>query len=125
MVDDLLAAADQHGEVLYAVPGSPQVLERTVDLLAAAAETGLVEVQVLPAISFVDLAWVRLGVDPFEEGVRLSTGTGSRRRRRERGPLLVAHCHNRRVMSDIKLSVDDPPDPRWWCCSVWACPTSP
>ena len=26
----------------------------------------------------------------------------------ERGPLLVAHCHNQRVLSDIKLAVDEP-----------------
>ena len=64
-------------------------------------------------MSFVDLAWVRLGVDPFEEGVRLldahrfATAAAG-----ERGPLLVAHCHNRRVLSDIKLSVEDrPPEP--------------
>ena len=61
-------------------------------------------------MSFVDLAWVRLGVDPYEQGVRLVdahrfevTAAG------ERGPLLVAHCHNRRVLSDVKLAVDDPP----------------
>ncbi|MCU1452640.1 MAG: putative MazG family protein [Acidimicrobiales bacterium] len=110
VVDDLLAAADEHGEVLYAVPGSPRVLERTVDLLAAAAAAERIELEVLPAMSFLDLAWVRLGVDPFEDGVRLVDGhrfaLGAAG---ERGPLLVAHCHNRRVLSDIKLTVDDPP----------------
>jgi tetrapyrrole methylase family protein/MazG family protein len=111
VVDDLLAAAAEHGEVLYAVPGSPRVLERTVDLLAVAADSGAVELEVVPAISFVDLAWVRLGIDPFEEGVRLVDGHRfAVAAAGERGPLLVAHCHNRRVLSDIKLAVDDPPD---------------
>ncbi|MBA3281924.1 MAG: nucleotide pyrophosphohydrolase [Acidimicrobiia bacterium] len=107
---DLLAAAAQHGEVLYAVPGSPRVLERTVDLLDAEAATGSVGLEVVAAMSFVDLAWVRLGIDPFEQGVRLvdahrfaSAAAG------ERGPLLVAHCHSRRVLSDVKLAVGDPP----------------
>jgi len=110
IVDDLVAAARRHGNVLYAVPGSPRVLERTVDLLDAEAARGTIVVEVLPAMSFVDLAWVRLGVDPYEQGVRLVdahrfevTAAG------ERGPLLVAHCHNRRVLSDVKLAVDDPP----------------
>lgn len=110
IVDDLVAAAQEHGEVLYAVPGSPRVLERTVDLLDAAAADGLVEVEVLPAMSFVDLAWVRLGVDPYEQGVRLIDGHRFEvAAAGERGPLLVAHCHNQRVLSDLKLSVDEAP----------------
>lgn len=103
---DLVAAAVEHDEVLYAVPGSPRVLERTVDLLDAEAASGRIDLEVLPAMSFVDLAWVRLGIDPYERGVRLidahcfaAAAAG------ERGPLLVAHCHNQRVLSDVKLSV--------------------
>ena len=28
----------------------------------------------LPALSFLDVAWARLGIDPVEEGVRLVDG---------------------------------------------------
>jgi len=113
IVEDLAAAARRDGEVLYAVPGSPRVLERTVDLLVAEADRLGVEVEVVPAMSFVDLAWVRLGVDPFEDGVRLVDGHRfGTAAAGERGPLLVAHCHNRRVLSDVKLAVDDPPAAR-------------
>jgi tetrapyrrole methylase family protein/MazG family protein len=107
----LLAAAAEHGEVLYAVPGSPRVLERSVDHIVRAAAEPLsgVEVEVLPALSFLDLAWVRLGVDPLEAGARLVDGhrfvAGAAG---ERGPLLVAHVHNQRVLSDIKLAADVP-----------------
>lgn len=111
IADDLLALAAEHGEVVYAVPGSPRVLERTVDLLAAEAAAGGVELDVRPALSFLDLAWVRLGIDPLEEGVRLVDGHRfATAAAGQRGPLLVAHCHNRRVLSDIKLAVDEPPD---------------
>ncbi|WP_421120818.1 MazG nucleotide pyrophosphohydrolase domain-containing protein [Aquihabitans daechungensis] len=107
IVDDLIASAAEHGEVLYAVPGSPRVLERTVDLLDAAAADGTVELEVLAGMSFVDLAWVRLGIDPYEQGVRLIDGHRFEDAAAgERGPLLVAHCHNQRVLSDIKLAVD-------------------
>lgn len=110
IVADVVTAASVHGEVLYAVPGSPRVLERTVDLLVEAAEEGTVVVDVTAAMSFVDLAWVRLGIDPFEAGVRLVDGHRfAVAAAAERGPLLVAHCHNHRVLSDIKLAVDDPP----------------
>lgn len=107
---DLVAAARRHGEVLYAVPGSPRVLERTVDLLDAESADGEVEVVVHGAMSFVDLAWIRLGLDPFEAGARLVDGHRfAQAAAGERGPLLVAHCHNQRVLSDVKLAVDDPP----------------
>lgn len=110
ITDRLVALAAEHGEVVYAVPGSPRVLERTVDLLAARAAAGEVGLDVRPALSFLDLAWVRLGVDPLEDGVRLVDGHRfATEAAGERGPLLVAHCHNRRVLSDIKLAVDDPP----------------
>jgi tetrapyrrole methylase family protein/MazG family protein len=104
----LEAALDGGGPVLYAVPGSPRVLERTVDLLAAEAPAAGVEVEVVPALSFLDLAWVRLGIDPLEEGVRLVDGHRFEEAAAgERGPLLVAHCHNQRVLSDIKLAFED------------------
>jgi tetrapyrrole methylase family protein / MazG family protein len=110
IVDELVVAATRHAEVLYAVPGSPRVLERSVERLAA---DDRVSVRVVPAMSFLDLAWVRLGVDPLEAGVRLVDGHRfSEEAAGQRGPLLVAHCHNQRVLSDIKLAYDDEPPPR-------------
>ncbi|HYF46154.1 MAG TPA: SAM-dependent methyltransferase, partial [Acidimicrobiales bacterium] len=97
IVDDLVAAADEHGEVLYAVPGSPAVAERTVELLRAG---GQVEVRIVPSVSFLDLAWDRLGIDPVAEGVRLVDGhdfavaaAGAN------GPLLVGQCDRASVLS--------------------------
>ena len=40
IVEALIAEAVEHGEVGYVVPGSPLVLERAVELLAAAADRG-------------------------------------------------------------------------------------
>ncbi len=81
------------------------MLERSVQLLRA---DGRVDVEVLPAMSFLDLAWARLGVDPVEAGVRLVDGhdfataaAGST------GPLLIAHAHARWVLSDIKLAAEE------------------
>ncbi|HEY4332174.1 MAG TPA: nucleoside triphosphate pyrophosphohydrolase [Ilumatobacteraceae bacterium] len=101
----LVAAAVEHGEVLYAVPGSPLVLERSVRHLRADPR---IRCRVLPAISFLDLAYAALDIDPVEVGLQLVDGhefataaAGST------GPLLVAHCHANWVLSDIKLAVDD------------------
>ncbi|HTN78476.1 MAG TPA: nucleoside triphosphate pyrophosphohydrolase [Acidimicrobiales bacterium] len=105
IVDELVAAAVERGEVLYAVPGSPLVAERTVELLRA---DDRVEVVVVPALSFLDLVWARLGVDPLAAGVRLVDGQRfGVEAAGERGPLVVGQCDTREVLSDIKLSVDD------------------
>ena len=91
--------------VAYAVPGSPYVAERTVLMLR---DDGRVAVDVIPAPSFMDLAWDRLGVDPVAAGVRLVDGVSfAVEAAGERGPLLVAQCHSRHVLSDIKLAADD------------------
>ncbi|HEY8544527.1 MAG TPA: SAM-dependent methyltransferase, partial [Acidimicrobiales bacterium] len=101
IVEELVAAAGAHGEVLYAVPGSPAVAESTVERLRA---DGRVEVEVLPALSFLDLAWDRLGVDPLDAGVRLvDAHRFATEAAGERGPLLVAQCDTRDVLSDVKL----------------------
>jgi tetrapyrrole methylase family protein/MazG family protein len=106
IVEVLVGAARSDGVVLYAVPGSPFVAERTVELLRADPR---VEVDVVTGLSFLDLAWTRLAVDPLAAGVRLVDGQRfAVEAAGERGPLLVAQCDSRLVLSDIKLAVDGP-----------------
>lgn len=105
---DLRAAALEYGEIVYAVPGSPLVLEATVAALVADDD---LEIDIVPAMSFLDLAYTRLGIDPVEVGLTLIDGhrfavaaAGLS------GPLLVAHTHADWVISEIKLSIDDAAD---------------
>jgi len=110
IADDLAAAASAHGRVLYAVPGSPRVAEHTVDLLARRED---IDVVIHPALSFVDLTWVALGVDPISSGVRIIDGHRfATEAAGHAGPLLVAQCHSSQVLSDIKLAVEEPGDLR-------------
>jgi tetrapyrrole methylase family protein/MazG family protein len=105
IVDSLVEAVGRGGDVVYAVPGSPLVAERTVELLRADPR---VDVNVLPALSFLDLVWARLGVDPVATGVRLVDGQRfAVEAAGERGPLVVAQCDSRQVLSDVKLAVSD------------------
>ena len=109
IVEELVAAAEAEGHVLYAVPGSPAVGERTVELLRV---DDRVAVEVHPALSFLDLAWVRLGLDPVASGVRVVDGHRfAVEAAGERGPLLVAQCDSVDVCSEVKLALDAGPDP--------------
>jgi len=107
IVDRVVGAATDRGRVTYAVPGSPLVAERTVQLLLA---DDRVAVEVVPALSFLDLAWVRLGIDPIATGVRVVDGhsftVGAAG---QRGPLMVCQCDSALVLSDIKLSIEEWP----------------
>ncbi|MDE0067550.1 MAG: MazG family protein [Acidimicrobiaceae bacterium] len=110
-ISERLILESAEGDLLYAVPGSPLILERTVELLRDAAASGRAAVEILPAMSFLDVAWARLGIDPVTDGVRLVDGQDFAFSAAGRtGPLLVAHCHDRRVLSDVKLSVEDGPE---------------
>jgi tetrapyrrole methylase family protein / MazG family protein len=97
----LVAAAHEHGEVVYAVPGSPAVAERAVALLRADA---MVEVELVAGVSFADLAWVRLGVDPMDGDARVVDGRAIEEAELA-GRLLVAQCDNQFVLSDVKLAL--------------------
>jgi tetrapyrrole methylase family protein/MazG family protein len=107
ILEALVEAADEHGEVVYAVPGSPLVAERTVELLR---EDPRVELVVVPSLSFLDLAWDRLGVDPLQQSVRLVDGHRfASEAAGHPGPFLVAQCDSPLVLSNIKLAVDSGP----------------
>jgi tetrapyrrole methylase family protein/MazG family protein len=115
IVRDLVVAATTMGSVVYAVPGSPVVAERTVALLRdhSAVLAGEVTLVVHASVSFLDLAFARLGVDPVADGVRVIDGDAfAVVAAGQRGPLLVAQCWSTSVLSDIKLSTESvPADP--------------
>jgi tetrapyrrole methylase family protein/MazG family protein len=107
IVDHLVEAA-RDGEVVYAVPGSPLILEDTVRRLQSRPD---VQIVIEPAMSFLDLVWPALNIDPIESSVRLIDGHAfASSAAGETGPLLVAHCHANWVLSDIKLAIDIPDD---------------
>jgi tetrapyrrole methylase family protein / MazG family protein len=112
IVAELVSEALRGQAVVYAVPGSPMVAERTVVLLQhhPAVIEGRLEVAVHPSVSFLDLAFARIGVDPITSGVRLVDGESfAVDAAGERGPLLVTQCWSTAVLSAIKLSVEESP----------------
>ena len=107
IVEHLVDEAAEHGEVVYAVPGSPNVAERTVELLR---DDERVRIEVQPALSFTDLAWARLGIDPMAEAAtivdahRFTIDAAGRI-----GPLLVTQVHSAEVLEDLVLAVETAP----------------
>lgn len=105
IVERLVEAANSHKEVVYVVPGSPLIAESAVVQLRGDPR---IEADIRPALSFLDLAWARLGVDPLAISPRLVDGYRfAKEAAGQRGPLLVGQCDDRLVLSDIKLAFDE------------------
>ena len=107
LVESALEAAERGTHVVYAVPGSPWVAEDTVGALVSDRR---VDVEVVPGMSFLDLAWDRLRVDPLRAGARLVDAAGfAVEAAGATGGLLVAQTWNRDLLSAVKLAVGEPP----------------
>ena len=102
--DAIVARVVAQAPCNYVVPGSPLIAEHTVELLRARDD---VELVVHPSLSFLDLAWERLGVDPLAGHVNLVNGHDFAV---TPGPTLVAQVDSVHVLSEVKLSRDDGPD---------------
>ena len=103
IVETLSTMAHEFGDVLYCVPGSPLIAEHTVELLMGRDD---LEVVIIPAMSFLDLCWAALGIDPVARQVQLLDAHQIGEALNHGGPLLISQTHSRAVLSDIKLSVD-------------------
>lgn len=76
--DDVYAAitqrvieAGREADIVYAVPGSPLVGERTVPMIVAAGARAGIDVRVRRATSFLDLALAAVDVDPISDGFQI------------------------------------------------------
>lgn len=92
-----LAATSPHGEVLYVVPGSPVVAERTVELLRERSD---VTVVTEPAVSVIDVVCAALGRDPMA-GLRTVDALASGELLRGPGPLLVLQAYAPEVLATV------------------------
>jgi tetrapyrrole methylase family protein/MazG family protein len=86
------------GEVVYAVPGSPVVAERTVELLVVSdAVTTVLE----PAVSVIDVVCASLGRDPMASGLRVVDALANTEPLRGPGPLLVLQTYSSEVLASV------------------------
>lgn len=95
----------QTQRIVYAVPGSPLVAEKTVELIRKKAKSAGVPVTILPGMSFLEVLYTRLGVDPIQgltvvdamDIGQLPAGLAT--------ALVVTQVYNRQVASETKLSL--------------------
>ena len=105
IANDCLAQAVAGENLVYAVPGSPLVAEKTVTLIRKLAAEQGIEVAILPGMSFLEVLYTRLAIDPIEgltildaaDVTSLPLGLGT--------ALVVTQVYNPYVASEVKLAL--------------------
>lgn len=103
IAEDLLRRATEQGDLVYAVPGSPFVAERTVVLLRELAKETDTAVDILPGMSFVEVMYTRLGIDPIEGLTILDAEDVSTLKERPAQSLVITQVYDSIIASDTKL----------------------
>jgi tetrapyrrole methylase family protein/MazG family protein len=106
--DDLYAAvaerlleAGHHGDVIYAVPGSPLVGEFAVTTLRMLAMERGIGLEVVPAESFIDAALAAVGYDPLYRGLIVLNGQDLPDPLVLDHPTIIGHLPDRVLMGDV------------------------
>ena len=104
---DLLQRAVEQGDLVYAVPGSPLVAERTVVLLRELARKTAVEVDIRPGMSFVEVMYTRLGIDPIDGLTIIDAEDVDTLKERPAQSLVITQVYSPSIASDTKLMLMD------------------
>ncbi|MCE5285070.1 MAG: nucleoside triphosphate pyrophosphohydrolase, partial [Pelosinus sp.] len=102
---DCIARAEAGEQVVYAVPGSPLVAEKTVLLIRELAIKESIPVKILPGMSFLETLYARLAIDPIEGITILDAADLERLLPEVNTALIVTQVYNRQVASDTKLAL--------------------
>ena len=102
-----LQESRKYSNIVYAVPGSPLVAERTVQLLRTEAQAENIAIKILPAMSFLDLVYSRLALDVCDGLKIIDALQIGKVQSKEDLPLVITQVYNKQVASDVKLSLMD------------------
>ncbi len=107
ITDICITAAEDGENLVYAVPGSPLVAEKTVLLIRQQARQKKIALTILPGMSFLEVLYAKLAIDPLAglailDAVNLdmtvaASGTA----------LVITQIYNRQIASNVKLSLMD------------------
>ena len=102
IVDDLMARA-RTMDVLYLVPGSPFVAERTVQLLRERTTEAGVPLEILPAMSFLEPLFAALGLDPVNGLSIVDAMDEEAVAAPPTQDLIITQLYSRELASDLKI----------------------
>lgn len=106
IAEKLITEAKNGLDVVYAVPGSPLVAEKTVVIIREKAKQAGIELDILPGMSFMEVLYQRLNIDPID-GLTILDAADLEALPSDDMPsaLVVTQVYNQHVASDTKLTL--------------------
>lgn len=96
----------QTKKVVYAVPGSPLVAEQSVNVLRKMFLENSHCLKILPAMSFLDLVYNRMFLDPVQDGLLIVDAMDLKNiALAQKIPLIITQVYDKIVAGEVKLSL--------------------
>lgn len=105
IAENCLQQAAAGENLVYAVPGSPLVAEKTVTLIRKLAEERGISLSIIPGMSFLEVLYTRLAVDPIEGVTVLDAADVPELPPELSTALVVTQVYNNYVASEVKLAL--------------------
>jgi len=102
---DLIEKHDEFKDIVYAVPGHPQVAEKTVSLLLKLCDEKKVEYRILPAVSFIDALIDALRIDPVAGLKILDAFDLDSQIQDRRCGTVITQVYDKYIASEVKLKL--------------------
>ncbi|MFU0824387.1 nucleoside triphosphate pyrophosphohydrolase [Clostridium sp.] len=102
---DLIEKHKKLGDIVYAVPGHPLVAERSVSNLIELCKKENIEMEILPAISFIDALMESLKIDPIS-GIKVIDAFDMENQVLDkRLGTIITQVYNKFIASEVKLKL--------------------
>ena len=105
IAEDLIKKHEVNGDIIYGVPGHPLVAETSVKLLIELCKKKKIDIEILPAVSFIDAVIESLKLDPIE-GLKIIDAFDIKNQVLDkRVGLLITQVYNKFIASEVKLAL--------------------
>ena len=105
IAEELIQKHETYGDIIYGVPGHPLVAETSVKLLIKLCEKKKINLEIIPAVSFIDAVIESLKLDPIE-GLKIIDAFDIKNQVLDkRIGLLITQVYNVSIASDVKLAL--------------------
>ena len=105
IAEDLVDKHKLYGDIIYGVPGHPLVAETSVKLLIELCAKNKIDIEIFPAVSFIDAVIQSLKLDPIEGLKIIDAFDIENQVLDKRVGLLITQVYSLSIASDVKLAL--------------------
>lgn len=105
IAEDIIKQHENLGDILYAVPGHPQVAEKSVNLIIKLCDEKDIPYTIYPAVSFIDALIDALKIDPVEGLKIIDAFDMSNQLLDRRCGTVVTQVYDNYIASEVKLKL--------------------